>query len=1323
MISPSSGQPNIESITQKRKLLGLFYVLGALFVVVTTGTLALNEISISIQRTMQAKEYQCNQWMTLVLALNDKVYTGQELAHKMFHKEDWAEREETEAEVDGMFRNVMDRAKRKLNETEGAFRSSLQKGLEEAVAAREKVRQSTELVSRKIEDQNDTPGAKELLAVDESYIELLEAIGKLILAVDVARKEQLQAQNSELNRLQTLYRWLGGALVLVVLALVFVGRGLVRQLGQEIRYKERTFAQLEEAELLARTVLDSVVDGVIVIDAEGKVLKTNPAIETIFGHSATEIMGERIDVLGSDIRAIEHNTNSQRGRLQEIQGKRKDGSTVSLELAFSDWKLGDKNFRTGIIRDLTEQKLAEKKLLQQALVFDNVHEGVILTDLENRITDWNPAATRIFGYLSRDVIGQTIDILTTPRSSQALTKTIYPEVLAQGRWSGEVQFTRQDGTRGTCEAVVVPLCDVAGHQVATVGVFHDITERTRAETALKETLILQRMVLDSAHSIIISTDTDGLIRSVNSTAEKMLGYPAEELVGKATPIIFHDLQELTARTRDLSGELGREIEPGMDTFFAKAQMGEAFESEWSLRRKDGTWLPVHLSVSGVRDQDGNLIGVMGVGTDITARKEAEFEREKFVSLVENSAEFIGMSTLEGDVIYINPAGREMVGLTSLNNVKATKIPDYFDEINAAKMMNEILPRVQKEGKWKGENQIRHFQTKQSFPVEQIIWTVSLPSDSTRVGSEDDSGGFSRVDSERSGPVCLATVIRDLTPQKQQEAELEQALCFAEAANQAKTDFLANMSHEVRTPMTAILGYADMLLDPELPPAQVANLLHSMRRNGTHLLHLINDVLDLTKIEAGKFDLDWSTASPWGIVLEAVSTLMIQANEKGVLLRARPVGEIPRDIVTDPLRLRQILVNLLNNAIKFTPSGKSVDVRLVAEKRLDRSSDTSSGNQEETGQSWLRFEVEDTGIGMTPGQIARLFQPFEQGDTSTTRQFGGTGLGLSISKRLALLFGGDILVESELNKGSLFTFRLPLRAEANVEWVLADDLQFDLSPEGNDEGNDLQTNHRIGQQELDSKLGSAPSSMSLPAFSKRYKVLLADDSKDNQRVLRYLLEKMGLEVDLADNGEIAVSKALAGNHDVVLMDMAMPELDGYGAASCLRNQQYTKPIVALTAHAMSGDRDRCLRAGCSDYLTKPVTMETLQTTLLRHLLETPLDDVDLFMQPKESQVEVIHSTYAENLDFLPLVREYAQTLQKHSEEIRSRFAAGHLDRVQSLAHQIKGASGMYGYHGLGETAKLIESAINEGENRELIGELIEELAVMIVKVERAFRPEG
>jgi PAS domain S-box-containing protein len=515
------------------------------------------------------------------------------------------------------------------------------------------------------------------------------------------------------------------------------------------------------------------------------------------------------------------------------------------------------------------------------------------------------------------------------------------------------------------------------------------------------------------------------------------------------------------------------------------------------------------------------------------------------SVVDYSPNCMQLLDREGRCLTVNPKGLEKIGRSEEDILGE----NYLDGWPSA-----VQPIVAETFTQVVQGRSAEFEAHYVRPDgHKIIWQVMLNP------ILDRRGRTHRV-------VEIAT---DVTEYRKAETELRRAKDVAEAATLAKSEFLANMSHEIRTPITAVLGYTDLLLEPELPEEDRWSYLHTIRRNGEMLLDLINDILDISKIEAGKLDVEYAECSPWQIVLEVVDLMRERANRKGLTLSIESQGPLPDSILSNAIRLRQILINLVGNAIKFTDAGH---VRIVT--RLVRP---------ENGQPLLQIEVADTGIGMTPAQMASLFRPFTQADSSTSRRFGGTGLGLSISKRLAVALGGDITVTSQPNEGS--TFRAAVAAE-------------------------MMTNGTFHEHPRVVVAGAVAASQQ-PKLNCR--ILLAEDAPDNQRLLSLVLKKAGAEVMIARNGLEAIEMAMApisgrGRRasdpkrpfDIVLMDIQMPAVDGYEATRQLRQGGYTGPIIALSAHATTTAAHQCLEAGCDDYLAKPIDRDALLHKIAQYL---------------------------------------------------------------------------------------------------------------------------
>jgi diguanylate cyclase (GGDEF)-like protein len=533
----------------------------------------------------------------------------------------------------------------------------------------------------------------------------------------------------------------------------------------------------------------------------------------------------------------------------------------------------------------------------------------------------------------------------------------------------------------------------------------------------------------------------------------------------------------------------------------------------------------------------------------------------------------------------------------------------------------------------------------------------------------------------SGNAVVRVVMshEDITQRKAAEQSADAAKLAADAANQAKSAFLANMSHEIRTPMTAILGYGDLLLDPDQSAAERMRCVQVIRRNGEHLLRIINDVLDISKIEANKYAVERVSSDLRQMLSDIVAMTRVKAIQKGLNFKVIIDGPVPKFIQTDPLRLKQIMANLIGNAIKFTASG-SVHLRVSCQDRLISST--------------LHIDVIDTGIGMDPAQIDRLFKPFTQADESTTRRFGGTGLGLVISKRFAQLLGGDMTVRSESGLGTCFSV-----------WV-------DAGPLGG---------VRMLPSLDESDLVTEPQCAADVTRRFSGRVLVAEDGEDNQQLITHMLRTAGIEVVIAPNGLIAVGLATSQPFDLVLMDMQMPELDGYAATKRLRESGYKKPIVALTANAMSDDRAKCLGSGCDDYVAKPIQLSMLMTVLSRFLtsvaVQPPSEDAAAAGECiRREQEKRLTSALAESDKFRGVLEKFVARLPQRIDEIQKLLDAQDMEQLVRAVHQVKGAAGGYGFPDITLAASRAEESIKRAEDLAAISGQVDQLLALIRRVD-------
>ncbi|WP_455208671.1 ATP-binding protein [Kaarinaea lacus] len=486
--------------------------------------------------------------------------------------------------------------------------------------------------------------------------------------------------------------------------------------------------------------------------------------------------------------------------------------------------------------------------------------------------------------------------------------------------------------------------------------------------------------------------------------------------------------------------------------------------------------------------------------------------------------------------------------------------------------------------------------------------------------------------------------------------LENALFAANNANKAKSTFLANMSHEIRTPLTAIIGYAEVSLDGNQTLQERSVALKTIVRSGNHLLNIINDILDFSKVEADQLDVELMPVNLFHLLFDVESIMRPQAEKKGLKFDFLYTFPLPTKLGTDPVRLKQILLNLCSNAIKFTEKGSiSITVKCDANNQI------------------IQFAVDDSGIGMTEKQLTKLFKPFQQADNSITRRFGGTGLGLSLSKRLAEMLGGTIEVQSKPYTGTCFTLSINTGSLINSQFV-----------------HSLKQVAPVNESDVSIK-------NEVPLSGH---VLLAEDNLTNQQLLSMLLRKMGAEVSIADNGEIAVKMAQENHYDLIYMDMQMPLLSGVDATKMLRSQNYDQPIIALTANATNEDKMICINAGCNDFLTKPTPRDKLYEMTSRYLQTSE--------QPSKPNAPIISTLLSEDPTFGDLVQKFVSELPDILSKLHNAYQQKDWVALKDRLHNLKGMGGGFGYHVLTELAGKAEFQIFS-ENYETAKAFLDEIS--------------
>ena len=894
----------------------------------------------------------------------------------------------------------------------------------------------------------------------------------------------------------------------------------------------------------------------------------------------------------------------------------------------------------GIALRLAEETLVKAGALQSA-IFNSANFSSIATDAKGVIQIFNVGAEKMLGYSAAEVMNKVTPAdISDPQELIARAQSLSAEaalpitpgfealVFKASRGIEdiyELTYIRKDGTRFPAVVSVTALRDAQETIIGYLLIGTDNTARKLAEEALVKAGALQSAIFNSANFSSIATDAKGVIQIFNVGAEKMLGYAAAEVMNKITPADISDPQELITRAKTLSVELGTPITPGFEALVFKASRGIEDIYELTYVRKDGTRFPALVSVTALRDTSDTIIGYLLIGTDNTARKLVEEEQKKSDQRLRDQ-QFYTRSLIESNIdalMTTDPAGiitdvnKQMEALTGCTRDELIGAPfkSYFTDPERAEAgIKRVL----------SEKSLTDYElTARARDGKQTI--VSYNATTFYDRNRTLQGVFAAA--------------RDVTEGKRVEMELKQAKGAAESASRTKSDFLASMSHEIRTPMNAIMGIADLLAKTTLTSEQ-DKYVQIFRRAGDNLLNLINDILDLSKVEASQLELEQTgffLDEQIEIVMEMVEP---KAKEKSLLLSLDFADNVPRQLIGDPTRLRQVLLNLLGNAIKFTQKGEvSLWITLDSNHSIPAS---------------LKFTVSDSGIGIATEKLGQVFERFTQADTSTTRRFGGSGLGLTISKRLVELMGGRIWAESEVDKGSVFTFAIPFEI-----WLAA---------------------NRSAVEET----GTAED-VPLAALH----ILLAEDSPDNCTITIAYLEATPYTIDIAETGELACKMFMAGNYDLVLMDRQMPVMDGLAATRTIRAWEQAQgrkpaPIIALTASALKGDREMCLSAGCTAFLTKPIR----QNVLLQAIREYTSPD---YGSTRNVSARFESAPMAMNTKFASRAPEFLLNCQKNVVALMQALDINDFQTVKYLSHGMRGAGGMFGFPAITDICAAIQEA--------------------------------
>lgn len=814
--------------------------------------------------------------------------------------------------------------------------------------------------------------------------------------------------------------------------------------------------------------------------------------------------------------------------------------------------------------DISEQKERESQIISQRnelfrikRLFEDTNEAALSggweIDLVHQIHWWSDGIKKVFGlpatFLPEESSFSKLIILEKDIEvyKNAISKAI------QDSLPFDIELKMKDTKEQNKWIRIVGKPELKnGKCIRIFGSLQDLSERRQMQIQKEEALARLENLLDATtHVTIIGTDTNGIITHFNKGAENLLGYKAFEIIGKTTPYIFHVPDEVKNRSEYLTVKYGYPIH-GFETFVHLARQGVVDSREWTYVKKTGETFPVELVITAVKNRNNEVIGFLGIGIDISNHKVTEValreSESRWQFALEGSGDGIWDWNAITNKVYFSKQWKSMLGYAeeeigdSLQEWESRVHPDDLAE--CFKNLNDHF-----------ENKVQVYTSEHRMLHKNgdYVWIL----DRGKVIERDKQGK----------PIRVIGTHSDITERKNMEKMLKEAKSKAELASYAKSEFLANMSHEIRTPLNGVIGFSDLLLKTNLDEIQ-KQYTETISISANSLLDLINDILDFSKIESGKMDLHFEPVNLSDLFYQINEIIKFKSNEKGLKYILEIEKNVPNIILTDAIRLRQIILNLTSNAIKFTESG-FVKVRISASKL-----------QEDIYH--FTFEIQDTGIGIDEENQKKIFEAFSQADTSTTRRFGGTGLGLTISSQLLKLFGSKLSVKSSLNNGSVFYFSIPIKA------------LYDSEP--------ITTSPDPLKKKLEPKLEN---SLYLQTGESLERILIAEDNPVNMMLTRALAKKIFPDAEIieAKDGKEAVMLFEEYSPNLILMDIQMPELNGYDATKKIRELKkgQTIPILALTAGTVAGEESRCLAAGMNDYISKPIVLKTMYEKLKKWLI--------------------------------------------------------------------------------------------------------------------------